>query len=234
VHARESTVQREDERELVEAPAERLEEEREEELSDEELAARSTAYFRVVESMTQILAGDTDVDLLMDTELLAEEEREALVRFQEAVNGRVGGRDLLAETRLAELGQALAILQPTLAVGLGLAAEAAVEQFHALVDRVDALRSELVDLTDAQEELFEQDKAKDERKPGDGDGDENEDEGDDDAKADEVDAPRVSTLTGEPAAVDEERPSTLAGGPGEPAVERPSPPSTVYDGDRGS
>lgn len=230
MHARESTVQREDERELVEAPAERLEEEREEELSDEELAARSTAYFRVVESMTQILAGDTDVDLLMDTELLAEEEREALVRFQEAVNGRVGGRDLLAETRLAELGQALAILQPTLAVGLGLAAEAAVEQFHALVDRVDALRSALVDLTDAQEELFEQDKAKDERKPR----DEDEDEGDDDAETDEVDAPRVSTLTGEPAAVDAERPSTLAGGPGEPAVERPSPPSTVYDGDRGS
>jgi hypothetical protein len=232
VHARESTVQREDERELVEAPAERLEEEREEELSDEQLAARSTAYFRVVESMTQILAGDSDVDLLMDTELLAEEEREALVRFQEAVNGRVGGRDLLAETRLAELGHALAILQPTLAIGLGLAAEAAVEQFHALVDRVDALRSELVNLSDAQEELFEQDKAKDERKPG--DEDEDDDDGDDDASADEVDAPRVSTLTGEPAVVDEERPSTLAGGPGEPAVERPSPPSTVYDGDRGS
>jgi hypothetical protein len=232
VHARESTVQREDERELVEAPAECLEEEREEELSDEQLAARSTAYFRVVESMTQILAGDTDVDLLMDTELLAEEEREALVHFQEAVNGRVGGRDLLAETRLAELGHALAILQPTLAVGLGLAAEAAVEQFHALVDRVDALRSELVNLSDAQEELFEQDKAKDERKPG--DEDEDDDDGDDDASADEVDAPRVSTLTGEPAVVDEERPSTLAGGPGEPAVERPSPPSTVYDGDRGS
>jgi hypothetical protein len=227
VQARETKVEREDERELAEAP-ERLEEEGEEVLSVEEIAAHSAAYFRVVETMTQILAGDRDVDLLAGTEVLSDEEREALVRFQEAVNGRVGGRDVLADTRLAELGQALAILQPTLAVGLGLSAEAAVEQFHALVDGVEALRSTLVDLTDAQEELFEQDKAQDERAPDEGD----EDEGDDADAPD--DAPRVSTLSGEPAAEPEERPSTLTGAPGEPAVERPSAPSTVYDGDRGS
>jgi hypothetical protein len=232
VQARESTIEREDERELVEAPAERLEEEAEHELSEEQLAARSAAYFRVVEAMTQILAGDTDAGLQLDTQLLGDEEREALARFQEAVNGQVGGRDLLAETRLAELGQALAILQPTLAVGLGLAAEAAVEQFHALVDRVDALRSTLVSLSDAQEELFEQDKAKDERKPGDEDEDESDDAGDED-KDESDDAPRASTLTGEPAVEPEDRPSSLAGGPREPAVERPVVPSTVYDGDRG-
>jgi hypothetical protein len=227
VQQRDATVEREDERALAEAPAERLEEEAAEELTEEEVAERTEIYFRVVEAMTQILEGDTDADLLTASQLLGDEERDALARFQEAVTGRVGGRDLLADTRLAELGQALALLQPTLAIGLGLAGENALEQFHALVDRVDTLRGTLVALSDAQEELFEQDKARDERAP-----DEDEDEGEGDEAADDDDAPRTSTLTGEPAAVREERPSTLAGRPGEPAVERPVQPSTVYDGDR--
>jgi hypothetical protein len=227
VQQRDATVEREDERALAEAPAERLEEEAAEELTEEEVAERTEIYFRVVEAMTQILEGDTDADLLTASQLLGDEERDALARFQEAVTGRVGGRDVLADTRLAELGQALALLQPTLTIGLGLAGESALEQFHALVDRVDTLRGTLVALSDAQEELFEQDKARDERAP-----DEDEDEGDGDEAADDDEAPRASTLTGEPAAVREERPSTLTERPGEPAVERPVQPSTVYDGDR--
>jgi hypothetical protein len=228
VQQRDATVEREDERALAEAPAERLEEEAAEELTEEEVAERTEIYFRVVEAMTQILEGDTDADLLTASQLLGDEERVALARFQEAVTGRVGGRDLLAETRLADLGQALALLQPTLAIGLGLAGETALEQFHALVDRVDTLRGTLVALSDAQEELFEQDKARDERAPD----DEGDDDSDEDADNDDDEAPRASTLTGEPAAIREERPSTLSGRPGEPAVERPVQPSTVYDGDR--
>jgi len=225
---RESVADRDEELELLDSPAERLEEDaRAAPLTEEQMRERSADYFAIVGAMGRAFAGGEELARMEEARRLSDEERDALGRFEQAVQGRTGGRTLLAEDRLAALGEALAVLQPALAVGLDPNIPHALDTFHALVDSVDALRDSLVSLEDAQEELFEQDKLVEEARPP-----ADTDEGDQGEAKHDAEAPAASTLSGEPAAPDvAPRPSTLHGAPGEPAVETPVVPSTAYDGD---
>jgi hypothetical protein len=212
---RETIAERQDEHELLEAPGERLEEEgRTEALTQEEVEQRSADYFAIVSAMMSAFDGG-ELASMDAVRRLGDEEIAALEAFERAVRGRVGGRTILAEDRLAALGHALAVLQPTLTMGLDPNAPHALDAFHALVDSVDHLRETLVSLEDAQEELFEQDKVVDEPRPpaDDDDEDGDEDEGDQDDVHDAREA----------------RPSTLTGAPDEPAVEAPPRKSTLRD-----
>ena len=214
--ARESVADRDQELDLIEAPAERLEEEAAmAPLTEEEKHAQQADYFAIVAAMNRAFAGEVELDDIDAVHRLREDEQEALHRFQEAVSGRHGTRRLLAEDRLALLGEALAVLQPLLSVGLDPSMPLAIESFHALVDGIDQLRGSLVSLEDAQEELFEKDKIPAEIKPPADEGGEA-----DDGEADQADEAA-------------DRPSTLYGAPDEPAVEKPVTPSAAYDGDAG-
>src|SRR5688572_15971460 len=166
MNTRESIADRDQELDLIESPAERLEEEAAmAPLTDEEKRAQQDDYFAIVAAMNRAFAGEADLDEIDAVHRLREDEQEALRRFQEAVSGRHGARRLLAEDRLALLGEALAVLQPLLSVGLDPSVPLAIDSFHALVDGIDHLRGSLVSLEDAQEEMFEKDKVPVEAKP---------------------------------------------------------------------
>ena len=219
------------EEELVQAPTERVEEEVEGE-DEEVVLARDNPdrYFVVMDVIERLFAGEEEIGLDEISDELTTEELEALRALQEAVAGRTAGnhRTVYAEERLRNLGSALAGLQPILAEGLQTHSPAALEEFQRMVDHIEELRSRLVSLEDAQEELFEQDKILEEIRGDEADEDEDEDIGED-IDEDEGE-PSPSTLVGAPgdAAVEQpEQPSTLAGAPGEATVEQPERPSTL-------
>ncbi|HTJ40450.1 MAG TPA: hypothetical protein VL463_00080 [Kofleriaceae bacterium] len=147
----------------------------------------------------------TELDQRLD---LGDLEKQGLALIREAIQGH-----LLAEHRLAMLNDALAILQPTLAIGFESDSADMHNMYSELLDDVTALQAQLVSLTDAQEELLLQDMHADREatKPT--------DQG-------EVGDDRPSTLAGPGPAVEKPSPPTTLVGPG-PAVEKPSPPTTL-------
>jgi hypothetical protein len=176
----------------------------------EEVEGSELRFHEVVAYIDALLSGrSTDLD---EREGLTDLERTALGMIREAARGRA-----LAEDRLVILNEALAVLQPVLAVGL----ESASAETHALyaqvVEEIAELKHSLESLSDAQEELFrdlevirEGEAADAKPKP----------------DAGEVGDERPSTLAGPGPAVEKPVvPSTLAG-PG-PAVEKPAAPSTL-------
>ncbi len=180
-----------------------------------------------------LLHGDElDVSALQ----VGDHERAAIAYLAAAISGRDQGRFVYAEDRLSMLNQALAVLQPVLAVGAMMGAplrdSGAAERYHQLVADVGELRASLDGLTDAQEEVFAHPAApplaRDE----------------DDTPPDAGDAgaePRPTTLVDGPEVTPEARPSTLVGGPevtlearpttlvGGPEVTLEARPSTLYD-----
>src|SRR5688500_16478824 len=110
----EITVSYEQEEEWSDHPADQLQEScASDRLSEDEARERSDAYFRVVSAMEQQLLDEGgQLDLESVRHLLRDEEFEGLQRFDLAVQGTVNGRPMLAEARLAQLGDALALLQP--------------------------------------------------------------------------------------------------------------------------
>jgi len=209
--------------ELAQEPVERVQDEIELEEEQEVEPERESAdrYFLVMDVVERFFAGEELVDLDELESELTQEELEALRALQEATGGFAHGstHTMYAEDRLRRLGEALAGLQPVLAEGLETHTAAALEEFQRMVDQVEELRGRLLSLEDAQEEIFAQDKPKEEARPP-----EAEDEGDKGEKGDEA----ASSLYGEPAVEPPPpAPSTLQGGPGEPAVEPPPAPSTL-------
>ena len=215
MRAEEKIADVEDERELAEEPAERLEEDGEREVEPdprEALVPRVERYFDVVGVIEALFRGD-DLDDIERPAGLDDAEVRALLFLRDAIRGHRAdsGRLVLAEDRLQMLGQALAVLQPALAVGLDTSIPAAQDLFHHLADQLDELRHSLSSLEDAQEEMFEQDRPHVEAAPPPPPTEE-------EKKAAEPEAE---------AEVELERPSTLSGRPDEPAVERVERPSTL-------
>lgn len=206
----------------------------EEEVEPEEKAGH---YRDVMGRIHGIFAGnELDVDALQG---LSEDEKAALRVLAEAVKGTKledEGDMVYAEERLTMLNQALAVLGPTLALGLAPELAELRGQYDALVEEVTELRDKLERLGDAQEEMFQQD-----RDAAVAEAPDTDDKPDDDTTKDEVaeERKRKAKEAKQPTAPPPEpvpepgqppRPSTLAGKPGEPAVEQPPRPSTAYDG----
>ena len=226
-----------------------LEAEQAPELATEEEVATSEMHFHeLVAYLEALLHGrSTEIDLSW----AGETELQAIALATQAIEGRVSAaRMLFAEDRLEMLNQALAALQPALAVGFETASSETRELYELLVHDMSELKQSLESLSDAQEELFLRDQLNLQRaaeeaagKPG--------EPGAKPKKKPRIDAGEVgddrpSTLAGPGPAVElEEAKSTLAGpgpaverpdapstlaGPG-PAVERPDAPSTAWDGE---
>jgi len=182
---------------------------------DEERPEEAAEHFRgVFEAVSAIFRGAT-VDLDELTAGLSDDERAAIAALQEVVAGRDPHTQGLvyAERRLALLNDALAVLQPALAQALAPELEGLREEYDALVEGVHDLRERLENLDSAQEEIWEQDRKKDEEaaKP---------EPGDEDDKPDEEPEPDE----------DEEKPSTLVG---DDLPEEPEKKSTVWEPDAG-
>lgn len=182
----------------------------EEALTDDQVRERSEVFHRLViafEAQLDEEGGGGDLDIEAFRGALTDEELDGVRLFDLAVKGVVNGRAILAEDRLQQLGDALALLQPLLAVGLHDTGERSRADFEELCERIDRFHEELVSLEDAQAEMFAQDREAS-------------------AAADETD----EEAPPDDAAVDEQQPagSTLFEGD-ELDVEPPATPSTVYD-----
>jgi hypothetical protein len=186
-----------------------------EELRDLELAHRSTLF----DAIRLVLAGENvTVSLLY----LPQRETHALEALQAAVRGQDSlGEFVFAEDRSALLEQALAVLQQNVTHGEPEQLAGLHAKFDELTSRVAELRHRLVNLSDAQDDLFDEKRQYGEVVPA--------DEGDQDDKpaatADAVDA----ALDGPERPEEPAPPSTLAG-PERPA--EPAPPSTLAGPER--
>lgn len=208
----------------------------EQELGDQhdEVEGSELRFHEVAGFIEALLAGRSSG--LDERAQLTDVERAGLGLIREAIEGRG-----LAEERLVMLNEALAVLQPALAVGVESASIEARDVYDRLVVEITDLKHSLESLSDAQEELFLHDLAQvrdgEQPKPG-------------QPKPKPIDAGEVgderpSTLAGPGPAVEKPvAPSALAGpgpavekpaapttltGPG-PAVDKPIVPSTLYDG----
>ncbi|MCE9579282.1 MAG: hypothetical protein K8W52_39525 [Deltaproteobacteria bacterium] len=170
----------------------------------------SVAHFFELSAVIEALLHGDEIDV--SALAVGEHERAAIDYLVAAITGRDHGRFVYAEDRLTMLNQALAVLQPVLAVGAVMSEIDAVDRYHALVTDVGELRDALDALSDAQEEVFAQDhppplaRDEDDTPPADAGGDE----------------PRPTTLVGDPEAVIVEQPTTLVGGPEALLEERPT------------
>jgi hypothetical protein len=186
---------------------------------DEERPEAAAEHFREVFTAVSAVFRRETVELDDLTAGLSPDERVAIEALQEVVAGRDPQSQGLvyAERRLALLNDALAVLQPALAQALAPDLVAFRDEYDALVEGVHDLREKLENLDSAQEEMFEQDRTKDEEagKP---------EPPDDEDKPDDE---------GEGEAEDGEQPSTLYGEPGEDAAEEPPKKSTVWEPDAG-
>ncbi len=186
---------------------------------DEELEPEERAghYREVMGRIHGIFRGDAfDLDALAGFSV---DERAALSALFEAVRGSEledEGDMIYAEHRMTMLNQALAVLQPTLAMGLSPELSDVRESYDLLVEEVTGLRDMLLGLEDAQEEMFAQD-----REPERAEAPDTDDKPDDDQDKDKTaakpkkDKPKPAAQKPAPAAVPE---------PGEPAR-----PSTLYE-----
>ena len=190
-------------------------EEREEEHAEadyeQDQAPEAASHYQQVLALVGAVFRDELVEL-DEIEGISDDERAAFAALEEVVRGKdlQEERILYAEKRLEMLNHVLAVLQPTLAMGLTPELAGLRGEFDALVADVAALREHLEELDSAQEEIFEQDRHRGEEAPD-----------TDDKPDDEPDD--------EPTDPDAPRPSTLYGKPGEPAVDRPPTKSTLGD-----
>jgi len=198
-----------------------------------EVEQRAGHYRDVLGQIHGIFRGnEVDVEALAG---LSGDEKAAMRVLAEAVRGTEledEGDMIYAEQRLSMLNQALAVLQPTLAMGLAPELADVRDSYDTLVDEVTALRDLLLSKEDAQEEMFAQDRVVEQGEGGDTDDDDDDEtaaEKERKAKEQRAKAKPVESVPepGQPA-----RPSTLAGKPGDPAVAQPTRPSTAYDGDK--
>ena len=184
----------------------------------------STVRFHELAAYIEARLGGTTAEVELGW--MTDVEQRALELLTEAIDGRAVGssRQIFAEDRMVMLEQALAALQPVLAVGFE-SAEVDAQIYDDLVVDLGELRATLSSLADAQEEVQAQDtmrmmgrdgKPVPPKKPPD---------------AGEVGDDRPSTLAaGGPAAPDKQpQPSTLAAG-GPAAPDKPPPPSTLATG----
>jgi hypothetical protein len=177
-------------------------------LTDDQARERSEVFHRLVIALEAQLdqeggGGELDVEAFRSS--LTDEELEGVRLFDLAAKGVVNGKALLAEDRLEQLGDALALLQPLLAIGLHDVGEQARDDFQELCERIDLLHEELVSLEDAQAEMFAQDReaeaAADQT---------DEDENTDEATEDERVEPAASSLfEGDEVDVEPRAPSTV-------------------------
>lgn len=212
-----------------------------EELRDLELEHRSTLF----DAIRLVLAGEKVVVSLL---YLPQRETHALEALQAAVNGQDSvGEFVFAEDRRALLEQSLGVLQQNVTHGDSEQLAELHAKFDELTARVTELRERLVNLEDAQDDLFDEKRQYEEEAV--------EDDGDKDdkpgtpatpgkpgapAKPGKPATPGKPTTPGKPATPGKaedaslygpERPapptppSTLAG-PERPAP--PAPPSTLY------
>jgi len=200
-----------------------------EELRDLELTHRSTLF----DAIRLVLAGENvTVSLLY----LPQREAHALEALQTAVRGQDSmGEFVFAEDRSALLEQALAVLQQNITHGQPEQLAELHAKFDDLTARVGALRERLVNLEDAQDDLFDEKRQYAEVTPA--------DEGDRDDKPAAAEpegasiygperpeaAPAPSMLSGPERPVAPPAASTLYG---EAASEPPPPPSTLEGPDR--
>jgi len=234
-------LETDEEKVVVEDEVRALEEEQAPVLDEEHAKDVSgLSFYEIVDYIEQLLAGnDREFDHVAQMET---REARALELLRMAITGRrphTFGM-VYAEDRQVFLNQALAVLQPILALGFEAELVEGTDVYAHLVEELGDFKASLLSLENAQEEFFESDrqfaaeqpKPKPKPKP--------------DAGEAGGDVPRPSTLSGPGAAVEKPvAPSTLSGpgpavdkpvtpstlsGPG-PAVEQKPQPSTVYDGD---
>jgi hypothetical protein len=173
---------------------------------DEERPEKAAAHFRDVFTAVSAIFRGATVDLDELTAGLSDTERAAVAALQEVVKGRdLQTQGLVyAERRLALLNDALAVLQPALAQALAPELVGLREEYDALVEGVHDLRERLESLDSAQEEIWEQDRKKEEEegKP---------EPGDDEDKPDEPDeeGEKASTLYGDDVPEEPEKKSTV-------------------------
>jgi hypothetical protein len=210
---------------------------------DEDLAPEAASHFEEVVAVVGAIFRDEDVDFHA-SEGLSDDEQAALEVLQEVVRGKdhTEERMLYAEERLAMLNHVLAVLQPTLAMGLTPDLIGLRDEYDGVVEQVVALRHRLEQLDGAQEEVFEQDKEEVAEAP------DTDDKPDDTAAEEPAEkqedkkrftdffrrkkpAPPSSKPPAPPRDPDDDspRPSTLYGEPGEPEVEKPPFESTLGD-----
>jgi hypothetical protein len=184
-----------------------------EELRDVELAHRSTLF----DAIRLVLAGENvTVSLLY----LPQRETHALEALQAAVTGQDSvGEFVFAEDRKALLEQALAVLQQNVTHGDPAQLAALHAKFDELTEHVSELRERLVNLEDAQDDLFDE-----KRQYG---GEETADAPDRDDKP--AAAPEDASLHGPERPAAPPAPSTLEG-PERPAA--PPAPSTLHGPER--
>lgn len=205
-----------------------------------EPAAR-THYLDVAALTRRVVAGAE----LRDGELavLSVDEQRAMALLGKAASGlREDGSTVLAEERLEQLNHALAVLQPTLAMGLAPELDDARAVYDQLVEDVVELRQELEQLAEAQGEASPE--AVMEQEGGDVDDDAPEGAGDAADAAEEASGedrrlggggPRRSrgpsyAIAGpvpDPDAGDPPRRSTLSGEPDEPPAPKAATPATA-------
>jgi hypothetical protein len=199
---------------------------------DIENVPETIRHFEVITALSRAAFRGEDVDMMLEeTDEISADERAALAILDDIVRGRDDKTDglIYAEQRLELLNRVLAVLSPTLSMGLSPELAEFRDEYDDLVEQASELRDRLEKLDSAQEEIWEQDRERGGEAP------DTDDKPPDDSGADAaVDAAKPSTLTGkpgEPAVEKPSTPSTLAGKPGEPAVEKPKGKSTVWDGD---
>ena len=191
-------LERERDRELT--PLEREEDQLPENARDEVAGLSRSAGSEVLSAIQAILNGDRAVEVAKLN--LPEREARALEALQAAVTGKQPGTGtfVFAEDRESMLEQALAVLQPMLTRAEPEVAAAFARDHERITTQVTELRSWLVTLESAQEELFPH--APVATKAG---------------TPDTTDKPDVkpgeSTLTGGPEVKREPAKTTLTGGP---------------------
>jgi hypothetical protein len=143
-----------------------------EEVRDAELQHRS----RLFDALRLIVEGEQLTVSLLG---LPQRETHALEALQTAVNGRDVHMNgfVFAEDRKVLLEQALAVLQANLTFGDSAELAELHGRYDSLVERIGALREELTNLEDAQDDLIDEKRQFAEKKPGeDDDKDDDEDE----------------------------------------------------------
>jgi len=188
---------------------------------DEQRPDLAAEHFRSVFTAVSAIFRGATVDLDTLTAGLSADERAAIAMLHEAIEGRDPNTQQLvyAEQRLAMLNQVLAVLQPTLAQALAPALDDLRGEYDVLVEEVHTLRDRLENLDSAQEEIFEQDRKKEEE------------EGKPEPPPEDEGKPGEPAEEAEPEAETdaEDQPSTLYGDDEEAAVEPPVTKSTVWE-----
>jgi hypothetical protein len=185
-------------------------------IRDVELEHRTTLF----DALRLVLSGE---HVVVDLLYLPQRETHALLALQAAVSGHDNvGEFVFAEDRQALLEQALAVLQQNVTYGQPEQMAELHAKFDEMTEQIGELRERLVNLEDAQEELFDEHRARDKAEAA--------DEGDKDDKDDKPrPKPGDAALDGPERPVPPKPPSTLAG-PEQP--EAPKPASTLAGPDR--